>query len=337
MASNRDVLVRVDPDQLDRALRRFDAARGSADDAIAIDGKAMRNAIYADTRAPQARGPRANGDANARRRPRSAEPVPRSTSSASVGQPRRHPHPKKVDCRPKSAPTTSQAHQRDAEPSSPCSNAWSSTSRQDSPPTPCSPSASSPTSSAPAAPTSCSPPRATSRHLDDLRPVFGPREPDIPRALVASNTVVSKAAFHLDARPTQRPPDLPPRRPGLPRRATATRRSPARPPSNTPSACTSHDARYRRRPARSNSPRPRKVESVHNIRDNAFDVQDRLRIGTGDGTENPPAAHAKRHRCPTPTVQSPPPTRKLRNRRRVFGSPVHDSTPCEGIVPRRTN
>ncbi len=32
----RDVLVRVDPDQLDRAPRRFDAARGSADDAIAI-------------------------------------------------------------------------------------------------------------------------------------------------------------------------------------------------------------------------------------------------------------------------------------------------------------
>ena len=38
----RDVLVRVDPDQFDRAPRRFDAA-------IAIDGKTMRNAIYADT------------------------------------------------------------------------------------------------------------------------------------------------------------------------------------------------------------------------------------------------------------------------------------------------
>ena len=57
------MLVRVDPDQLDRALRRFDAARGSADDAIAIDGKTMRNAIYTDARAPQAEARAANGDA----------------------------------------------------------------------------------------------------------------------------------------------------------------------------------------------------------------------------------------------------------------------------------
>ena len=44
----RDVLVRVGPDQLDRALQRFHAAGGDADDAIAIDGKTMRNAIYTD-------------------------------------------------------------------------------------------------------------------------------------------------------------------------------------------------------------------------------------------------------------------------------------------------
>ena len=41
----RDVLVRVDPDQLDRALRRFHADHGVGDDAIAIDGKTMRNAV----------------------------------------------------------------------------------------------------------------------------------------------------------------------------------------------------------------------------------------------------------------------------------------------------
>ena len=45
----RDVLVRVDPDQLDRALRRFRAAAGGDDgEAVAIDGKTMRNAIYGD-------------------------------------------------------------------------------------------------------------------------------------------------------------------------------------------------------------------------------------------------------------------------------------------------
>ena len=44
----RDVLVRVDPAQLDLALQRFHADRGIDDEAIAIDGKTMRNAIYTD-------------------------------------------------------------------------------------------------------------------------------------------------------------------------------------------------------------------------------------------------------------------------------------------------
>ena len=47
----RDVLVRVGPDQLDRALQRFHADHGTDDDAIAIDGKTMRNAEQADEEA----------------------------------------------------------------------------------------------------------------------------------------------------------------------------------------------------------------------------------------------------------------------------------------------
>ena len=52
----RDVLVRVGPDQLDRALQRFHADHGADDDAIAIDGKTMRNAIHADDDANDADG-----------------------------------------------------------------------------------------------------------------------------------------------------------------------------------------------------------------------------------------------------------------------------------------
>ena len=44
----RDVLVRVGPDQLDRALQRFHAVHAGPDDAIAIDGKTVRNAVYTD-------------------------------------------------------------------------------------------------------------------------------------------------------------------------------------------------------------------------------------------------------------------------------------------------
>lgn len=42
----RDVLVRVDPDQLDAALRTWQEARGGGrDTALAIDGKTMRGAV----------------------------------------------------------------------------------------------------------------------------------------------------------------------------------------------------------------------------------------------------------------------------------------------------
>jgi Domain of unknown function (DUF4338)/DDE_Tnp_1-associated len=41
----RDVLIRVDPTQLDRALQRWNATYGREDDSLAIDGKTMCNAI----------------------------------------------------------------------------------------------------------------------------------------------------------------------------------------------------------------------------------------------------------------------------------------------------
>jgi hypothetical protein len=41
----RDVLVRVDPDALDRALQRWNADYGQSDQSLAIDGKTMCNAI----------------------------------------------------------------------------------------------------------------------------------------------------------------------------------------------------------------------------------------------------------------------------------------------------
>jgi hypothetical protein len=42
----RDVLIRVDPAELDRALQRWNQANGSENDqALAIDGKTMCNAI----------------------------------------------------------------------------------------------------------------------------------------------------------------------------------------------------------------------------------------------------------------------------------------------------
>lgn len=46
----RDVLVRVDPDALDRALQRWNADYGQTDESLAIDGKTMCNAIDEDGR-----------------------------------------------------------------------------------------------------------------------------------------------------------------------------------------------------------------------------------------------------------------------------------------------
>lgn len=44
----RDLLIRVDPDELDRALQHWTADYGQKDQSLAIDGKTMRNAIDKD-------------------------------------------------------------------------------------------------------------------------------------------------------------------------------------------------------------------------------------------------------------------------------------------------
>jgi hypothetical protein len=44
----RDILIRVDPDSLDQALRQWSARYAQDDESLAIDGKTMRNAIDAE-------------------------------------------------------------------------------------------------------------------------------------------------------------------------------------------------------------------------------------------------------------------------------------------------
>ena len=44
----RDVLTRVDPEALDRALQGWNAQMAADDEGLALDGKAMRNALDAD-------------------------------------------------------------------------------------------------------------------------------------------------------------------------------------------------------------------------------------------------------------------------------------------------
>ena len=48
MSTIRNVVIRVDPDQLDEALRKWQEAHGSGDAALAIDGKTLRGAIDED-------------------------------------------------------------------------------------------------------------------------------------------------------------------------------------------------------------------------------------------------------------------------------------------------
>ena len=48
LSAMRSLLIRVDPAQLDAALRSWHEAHGSADSALAIDGKTIRGAIDAD-------------------------------------------------------------------------------------------------------------------------------------------------------------------------------------------------------------------------------------------------------------------------------------------------
>lgn len=42
--SSRDCLVRIDPEALDRALQAWNPAWGMHDEALAVDGKTMKNA-----------------------------------------------------------------------------------------------------------------------------------------------------------------------------------------------------------------------------------------------------------------------------------------------------
>ena len=192
----RDVLVRVDPAQLDLALQRFHADRGIDDEAIAIDGKTMRNAIYTDE-------PETRTDA--------AEPAAGKIDEGerqvhilgAVGQRSGVTHTQKKSTACPSAPTTRPSAPTRSAPSSPCSKACGSISpTAPSPPTPCSPSASWPTSSAPAAPTSCSPPRATSRPASTTSGSSSTTAPSPTSASPSpSNTGASKAA------PSGPPPD----------------------------------------------------------------------------------------------------------------------------------
>ena len=46
----REVLTRVDPQALDRALQRWNLQYAAADEGLAVDGKTMRNAIDAEGR-----------------------------------------------------------------------------------------------------------------------------------------------------------------------------------------------------------------------------------------------------------------------------------------------
>ena len=46
----RNVLISVDPEQLDRALNAWNAQYGSLDESLAIDGKTMCNAVDAEQR-----------------------------------------------------------------------------------------------------------------------------------------------------------------------------------------------------------------------------------------------------------------------------------------------
>ena len=48
LSTIRNVLIRVDPVQLDEALRKWHAVHGGGDEALAIDGKTLRGALDED-------------------------------------------------------------------------------------------------------------------------------------------------------------------------------------------------------------------------------------------------------------------------------------------------
>lgn len=123
----RDVLVRVDPDQLDRALRRFHADHGVDDDALAIDGKTMRNAVAdADDGSASAAADAGKGF--------------QTHVLSAVGQRSGATYTQKKSTACRSAPTTRPDAPTRSAPSSPCSPTSTPTSTstaRPSPPTPC--------------------------------------------------------------------------------------------------------------------------------------------------------------------------------------------------------
>ena len=106
----RDALVRVDPDQLDRALQRFHAAHGGADDAI--DGKTLRNAIHTDAEEAKAGGAESATGAI-------GEHQYQVHILGAVGQRSGVTHTQKKSTASRSAPTTRPSAPTRSEPSSP--------------------------------------------------------------------------------------------------------------------------------------------------------------------------------------------------------------------------
>ena len=76
----RNVLVRVDPAQLDRARQRWNDAHGADDEVLAIDGKTLCNAIHQDQD-----GPLPNPHPERRRPPLPDHPHPEKVGRLPVG------------------------------------------------------------------------------------------------------------------------------------------------------------------------------------------------------------------------------------------------------------
>ena len=333
----RDVLVCVGPGQLDRALQRFQVDGGGADGAIAIDGKTMRSAIHTDDAEAEAEARAGNGDGT--RAADDAEPAAGKIGGnqyqvhilGAVGQRSGVTHTQKKSAASRSAPTTRPSARRPqavgskSAPSSPCSRTCGSTSAAaPSPPTPCSPSASSPTSSAPAAPTSCSPPRATSPPSSTTsgcssRTAASPTSaspPPFEHGRIESRAIWTTA--RLNGYLT-----FPHVGQAFLVERTATAKKSGKTSVEYALGITSHapDSADARRLLELNRGHW-KVESVHNILDNAFD-EDRLRIRTDHGPENttPPAPlrHRRRprprpplrRRCHAPPRPQSPPRLRL--------------------------
>ena len=136
----RDVLVRVDPAQLDLALQRFHAAHGIDDDAIAIDGKTLRGAVFRDepdAEVPERAGAEPAADAAEPPAAKVGEGECQVHVLGAVGQRSGVTLTQKKSTACPSAPTTRPSAPTRSAWSSPCSKASRPTSpARPSPPTP---------------------------------------------------------------------------------------------------------------------------------------------------------------------------------------------------------